>query len=271
MPIKKDTSETPSEDRVVTIELQPFLIPLSIIIAGGIVGLALYFGMQNGGSPSAENTIATTTTPTPAPFAEQPTVEAPEDNSATTTIADNPLLGDPGRATIAIVEYSDYECPFCKRHFEQTYPDLKREYIDTGKAVLVFRDLPLYFHDPLATQQAEAGQCVHHLAGNDAYFDFHDGIFETTRGGGTGMQVAQLYDLAESAGVNRDTFANCFESNQFASKVQASIQAAQDAGIRGTPGFVIGRISGDGNTVVGERVAGAYPFDYFREVIESYL
>lgn len=273
MPTSEDTKKTSSEERVVTIDLQPFLIPLSIIIASGIIGLSLYFGMQNSGTTSADGTTTATTQPTtPTPTAaEQPSAAAPEDTSATTTIAENPILGDPSQATIAIVEYSDYECPFCKRHFEQTYPNLKRDYIDTGKAILVFRDFPLYFHDPLATQQAEAAHCVHDQGGDEAYFAFHDQIFETTSSGGNGMQADQLYSLAEAVGADRDEFANCFENNQFADKVQASIQAGQAAGISGTPGFVVGRIQDDGNTIVGERISGAYPFEYFQEVLESYL
>ena len=101
--------------------------------------------------------------------AQAPQPERPTKGVA--TIDDDPILGDKN-APITIIEFSDYECPFCKRHFTDTYPKLIKEYIDTGKAKLVFRDFPLSFHDPMATKEAVAANCAKEQGGDKKYFDY---------------------------------------------------------------------------------------------------
>lgn len=102
------------------------------------------------------------------------------------SLDDDSVLGD-SNAPVTIVEFSDYECPFCKRAFEQTYPILKSDYINTGKAKFVFRDLPLPFHDPVATEEAVAANCAKEQGGDKAYFEYHDKIFENTKSNGEGL------------------------------------------------------------------------------------
>lgn len=99
---------------------------------------------------------------------------------------DDPVLGNPN-APLTLVEFSDYECPFCKRYFDQTYPQVKKEYIDTGKLKLVFRDLALSFHDPAATFEANAANCAKELGGDKAYFEYHDLLFKNTKSNGQGI------------------------------------------------------------------------------------
>lgn len=103
------------------------------------------------------------------------------------SLDDDPKQGN-NDAKIAIVEFSDYECPFCQRHFQQTYPQLKTNYIDTGKTLFVFRDLPLPFHDPIATQAAVAANCVREQGGDEAYFKFHDQYFTNTLTNAKGLK-----------------------------------------------------------------------------------
>ncbi len=102
------------------------------------------------------------------------------------SFGDDPVKGDPN-APITIVEFSDYECPFCQRHFKTTYPQLLSEYIDTGKVKLVFRDLPLPFHDPVATQAAVAANCAREQGGDEAYFKYHGEYFSRTQANGDGL------------------------------------------------------------------------------------
>ncbi len=106
--------------------------------------------------------------------------------SAQVSMDDDAIEGDPN-APITIIEFSDYECPFCQRHFNTTYPQLKSEFIDTGKVKLVFRDLPLSFHDPVATQAAVAANCAREIGGDEAYFKFHDEYFSRTKANGEGL------------------------------------------------------------------------------------
>lgn len=99
--------------------------------------------------------------------------------------------GDPSKgnanAKVAIVEFSDYECPFCKRYYNDTYKALVSEYVDTNKIQYVFRDLPLTFHDPVATESAVAANCARAQGGDEAYFRYHDAIFERTQTNGRGI------------------------------------------------------------------------------------
>lgn len=173
---------------------------------------------------------------------------------------DDAVLGDED-APVTIIEFSDYECPFCKRHFTQTLPLIKEEYIDTGKVKLVFRDFPLGFHDPLATQQAMAAECVREQTDDETYFAYHDLIFENTTSNGRGMVVEKLYELADEVGVNRAEFTECLESEKYKDEVIQDIADGQEAGISGTPGFIIN----------GQLVSGAQSFATFKQIIDAEL
>ncbi len=103
------------------------------------------------------------------------------------SVDDDAVLGDKN-APITVIEFSDYECPFCKRHFTQVYPDIKKNYIDTGKVKLVFRDfVAVPSHDPGATLEAMAAECVKDQKGDEAYYKFHDAIFTATTSNGSGI------------------------------------------------------------------------------------
>ncbi len=173
---------------------------------------------------------------------------------------DDAVLGDKD-APVTLVEWSDYECPFCKRYFTQTYPLIKEKYVDTGKVKIVFRDFPLGFHDPLATQQAIAAECAREQGGDDTYFAYHDLIFENTTSNGRGMQKEKLYDLAEEVGVNRTKFTECLDSEKYKDEVQKDIADGGKAGVRGTPAFLIND----------QFVSGAQPFSNFEQIIEGEL
>lgn len=173
---------------------------------------------------------------------------------------DDPVLGD-ANAPVTLIEFSDYECPFCKRHFVQTLPLIKENYIDTGKVKMVFRDFPLGFHDPLATQQAMAAECAREQGGDEVYFAYHDLIFETTASNGRGMQKEELYELAEDVGVNKAKFTECLDSGKYADEVKKDIADGSRAGVSGTPAFLVN----------GQLISGAQPFSAFEQVIEAEL
>ena len=101
-----------------------------------------------------------------APEAAQP----PAITKGVALVDDDPVLGDKN-APVTMIEFSDYECPFCKRHFDQTLPQLVEKYVDTGKVKIVFRDFPLSFHDPMATKEAVAANCAREQGG-DKKFQF---------------------------------------------------------------------------------------------------
>lgn len=224
--------------------------PTAIVIAGAFIALAIYMSNTPATSPTqTTNTAGVQTGVTPQ---TTPTVSQ-------VSLDDDPVLGNPD-APVTIVEFSDYECPFCKRHFENSFPQLKAEYIDTGKVKLVFRDLPLTFHDPLATTQAMAASCAREQGGDEAYYKYHHAIFETTNSNGNGMTVEQVYDLANDLNLNRSDIKTCVESDKYKEEILADIQGAQVSGASATPTFFVGPSSNNG-MIEGTRIVGAQPYE----------
>jgi protein-disulfide isomerase len=173
---------------------------------------------------------------------------------------DDPVLGEKN-APVTIVEWSDYECPYCKRNFTQTYPQIKENYIDTGKVKYVFRDFPLGFHNPLATEQAIAAECVREQTDDATYFAYHDLLYENTTSNGNGMEKSKLYELAVDVGANETEFTICLDDEKFKDEVAKDMADGKKAGVSGTPAFLIN----------GQFISGAQPFSVFEKVIEEEL
>lgn len=249
----------------------PFLTtPIAIIIGSVIISFSILF---NGGVIQIKGLSATKsgTTPTAAlPGASSaPTApEAPSD-PVKISVDDDPVLGDKN-APVTIIEFSDYECPFCKRHFDQTLPELVKNYIDTGKAKLVFRDLPLSFHDPLATKQAIAANCAREQGTDETYFKIHDAIFKATTSNGSGMTMDQLYGLANTIGIDQAVFKSCIDTDKYKEEVAKDLADAGSIGASGTPSFVIGK-STDSGEIEGQLLVGAQPFAAFKTIIDEKL
>jgi len=105
----------------------------------------------------------------------------------TVSIDDDPLKGDKNKAKVALVEFSDYECPFCQRFHTETFDQIISTYVDTGKIVYVYRDFPLSFHEPKASEAASAANCVKEVAGDDKYFEFSKLYYASTKSNGEGL------------------------------------------------------------------------------------
>ncbi len=166
-------------------------------------------------------------------------------------------------ATITVIEYSDYECPFCKR-FHRTMKQVLASY---GSDVnWIFRNFPLDFHDPLATEEAEASECVAEIGGNVKYWDFADLLFKTTKSN-KGLDIKRIPDLAEEIGIDRADFEDCMASDKFLPKIKQDIKDGSRAGVTGTPGVFIYN-NKNGKT---EFVGGAYPFEQMKTIIDNML
>lgn len=173
-----------------------------------------------------------------------------------------PFLGR-ADAPVTIVEFSDYQCPFCSRFFATTLPALKREYIDAGKVRYVFRDYPIDRLHPQARKAAEAAHC----AGDQGKFwEMHDLLFQNAKA----LAPAQLAEYARSIGLDGAAFDECLTSGRHGPRVERGLADGAPAGVRGTPAFVIGRTSA-GHVVEGTAVRGAQPLDAFRRLIEPLL
>lgn len=225
-------------------------VPIAIVVAGLLIALAIFFGGKQ--APGSNTQVANDRD------IEQDT---PELNVAPVT-ADDHILGNPD-AEIVIVEYSDYDCPFCK-NFHNTMNQIMGEYGPEGKVAWVYRHFPIKQLHPNAEKTAEASECVADLGGNDAFWKFSNLIFDE-RGTNEPTDVSQLPNYAEQAGVSRSAYAACLDEGKFAQKIQDDIQAAVDAGARGTPYSIL--VAGGKQGVIN----GAQPYNTVKQMIEGVL
>ncbi len=186
----------------------------------------------------------------------------PSKVTAEVSVSGKPSLGRDD-ASVTMVEFSDYQCPFCKRHFLTVLPIIKKEYIDTGKVRYVFRDFPIASLHPQAKKGHEAAYCA---GEQNKYWEMHDTLFKNSKD----FSVPALNRYAQKIGLDGDKFNNCLQSGKYASRVEKEIAEGVKAGVRGTPSFFIGP-SGSGERITGTMVRGAQPLNRFRQVIENVL
>ena len=166
-------------------------------------------------------------------------------------------------ARVAIIEYSDYQCPFCARHVSQTYPQIDKEYIATGKVKYIFRDLPLSFH-PHAFKAAEASQCGREQG---KFWEMHDRLFANQKL----LAPADLTKHAEALGLNVAKFQQCMDSGKYADEIRREASQANTWGIEGTPTFIVGVVQPDASVKVVKQVVGARGYEEFKAAIEAAL
>lgn len=178
-----------------------------------------------------------------------------------------PLDGAPAKgvadAPITIVEYSDYQCPFCLRHFEQTMPQLQA-YIDSGQVRYVFKDFPIANIHPQAQKAHESARCARELGGDEMYWAMHDLLFINQAEwaqASVGSHTTVLSALAQEAGMPQAEFDACLDSGRYEEDVLSEVDEGTRLGVRGTPAFFIN----------GRPLSGAQPFDVFQQYIERLL
>lgn len=184
-----------------------------------------------------------------------------EPRRMTIDLGRSPVQGERA-AKVGMVEFSDFQCPFCRRFHLQVYPDIKKNYIDTGKLMLMFRDLPLDIH-PLAKGAAIAANCA---ANQDNYYNFVNILFKNQKRLGSNLYMEKAKEL----GLNVKAFELCLSDPAPLSKVEQDLSYGEDLGISGTPTFFIGRIKGN-KLVDAIPIVGAQPYSVFSRIINTYL
>src|SRR3989344_2607169 len=134
-------------------------------------------------------------------------------------------------AAVKIVEFSDMECPFCKK-FHETMKQAMAEYGDD--IAWIYRHFPIEQLHSKAKKSAEASECAGELGGNNAFWRYLDKYFEITPSNNQ-IDLAELPKIAESIGLNKTQFENCLNSGKYSEKIEAQIQDAENSGARGTP------------------------------------
>jgi protein-disulfide isomerase len=192
--------------------------------------------------------------------------DAADGKQAATTIdlAGVPALG-PDTATVALVEFSDYECPFCIRHFQQTMPRIVENYVKTGRIRYAFRDWPV---DSLHPESIRAHEAAHCALEQNRYWEIHPRLF-----GPAGSHSAErLQGLARDIGLDMKTFNNCVDSRRSDDAIRRTSQMAVEFGATGTPSFFIGRRDPATDKVaVTQGLTGAQPYDVFAQALDTAL
>jgi protein-disulfide isomerase len=170
-----------------------------------------------------------------------------------------PMLGAIN-APVTMVEFTDYQCPFCQRFHAQVYNELKKDFIDTGKVRFYSRDLPLYQIHPDAMRAAQAARC----AGDQGQFWQLRNIMAAHP---ESLGLTNLVADASLLKINPDTFRTCVESGKYKEAVQGDLLEAMKIGADGTPAFVVGKSTPDG--VDGDLIVGAQPYALFEEKFRS--
>ncbi len=226
-----------------------FFVLLSIMLNGN--GALFRRTTSSGATPLAR-------VPSPTPTAAVPSPTAPTIIELAAVTSKDWVRGK-RTAKVAVVEFSDLECPFCKR-FHPTMKQLITAYPDDVQ--WVYRHFPLDSLHSKARKEAEATECAGELGGNDGFWEYTDRLFEVTPSN-NGLDPAQLPQIARDIGLDRAKFQTCLDSGKYAKKVQDHLDQAVAAGGQGTPYSVV---------VVGDQkipVSGAVPYGQLKSVIDS--
>ncbi len=243
-PLLPSESESNTESKPVSgFDVTRLFLPVAIVVAALMVsGTLLYvnwnkIGSADGGAHIPQN----------------------EGAPADVSIDNDPILGR-NDAPVTIIEFSDFQCPFCRKFYEDALVEIKKQYIDTGKARFVYRDFPLDFH-PGAQPAAEAAECADDQG---MYWKFHDKVFaaQAKKGDGTvQFGVADLKQWAKEINLNTTQFNQCLDSGKHKEEVAKDQADGAAAGVSGTPTLFIN----------GQKLVGAQPFASFKTVIEQEL
>ncbi len=228
----------------------PYAIPGAILIGFAMIAAAIFF------SGVAGKTAA----PGALPMGDDaaPTPEAIRPIDETDHVRGNP------NAPIVFVEYSDFDCPFCKKFHEDTMVKLMNDYGNEGRVAWVYRHFPLEQLHPNAPKIAEASECVAELAGNEAFWKFSDLIFGE-REINAPTDMTKIADYAAQAGADKAAFTTCLNEGRHADKVAADLADGIAAGVQGTPHTFV--IVGGQQGVIN----GAQPYETVKKLTDNLI
>jgi len=231
---KPKNSTTEKSTKKVKNSVDKILVGIGVAVGFTLLGVALSITMILNQSNQAAQ----------APAADTIVAEVSVDDDA--------ILGNKN-APVTIIEFSDYGCPYCGRHAQETLPQIKSEYIDKGLVKLVFRDFA--FKGEKSQNLAALAECAGEIKGDSGFYEAHDMIYSNQ-----GQSAEFVLDKLLEAGYGADLTA-CFESGDMISEVMADFEDAKAYGVNSTPTFFIN----------GQKLVGAQPFSAFAQVIDQKL
>ena len=191
----------------------------------------------------------------------EPTQLLPENLIA---VADAPSRGNP-EALLTLIEFSDYQCPFCARHARDTFAEIDKTYVSTGKIRYVFRNFPIESIHPQAFRAQEAAACAEEQG---KFWEMHARLFDNQKA----LGAEDLPKHAQAIGLEMSQFQTCFDSRRLSARIRQDISEGRSLGVSGTPMFFIGMTQPkDGKVKALRMLRGAQDFEAFRSAIESLL
>ncbi len=229
-----------------------FSIPVAIVVAGVLIAGAVYL---SGGRSAPQGDTNQAVQPPQGATASLDKMRA--------ITKDDHIRGNPN-APVKIVEYSDTECPFCKR-FHVTMNQVMNEYGKDGKVAWVYRHFPIDQLHPEARKQSEATECANELGGNDKFWEYLDRVYEVTPSN-NGLRLTELPKIAEFVGLDVVKFNACLESGKYAAHVESDYQDAGATGGNGTPWSIV--VDKNGKKYP---LSGAQPYEALKQLIDIAL
>ncbi len=223
-------------------------IPIAIICGFAMIAIAIFFTNKN---DTATTNLLATKTPTEA------VANGPR------TVSDSDYIRGNPNAPIIMIEYSDFDCPFCKQ-YHQTMKQIMDEYGITGKVAWVYRQFPLPSLHPNSPKISEAALCVGALGGNEAFWKFADSVYDS-RNIDEATNITKLPSLAESAGIAKNDYLHCIDKGTQEQRVLDDMQDGLNAGAQGTPLTVL--MVGNQQAVI----TGAQPYDVVQGIIQNLI
>ena len=213
-----------------------------------VLAIVLLFVLLRGGEVPAvpEDDAEPEPEPTPTPEPTAPTVDME-------ALADDDTVKGDEDAPVLIVEFSDFQCPYCGKFYRDTLPLLKENYIDTGKVKIIHRDFPLGFHQN-AQKAGEASECADDQG---KFWEMHDKLYENYQE----LAVDNLKQYAVDLGLNAEEFNDCLDTGKYADEVKKDFVDGAAAGVSGTPSFFVN----------GQLLVGAQPYAAFQQAIDAAL
>ena len=175
-----------------------------------------------------------------------------------------PSLGSE-EAVVTLIEFSDYECPYCIKYFQETWPQIQADYVQTGKIRYVFKDFPVDQLHPEAIRAHEAAHCA---GEQNKFWELHGRLF-----GKAGTHTPELLEeRAAEAGLNLEAYRECVESDRYTKAIQQSVTQATELGATGTPAFFLGmRDRATGQVRLLQFISGAQPYATFAKTLDALL
>lgn len=245
----------------------PLSVQASILIGSLVIGVCVLLAggvikpMGSSGSLTLGNTagnVAPAGSTQPAPSSSgNPVVQG-------VTAGNLPVLGDQN-AKVLVVEYADYQCPFCEQFFTGAYPQIKKDYIDTGKIKFAFRDFPFLGQpqsDAAGDESMNAANAARCANDQGKFWEFHDYLYSHQgQEDGGAFSKDNLKKFAADMGLNTSQFNQCVDGNSHQAEAQADMTAGKGYGVSGTPTVYVN----------GVQLVGAQPYSVFKQVIDQQL